>query len=40
MNDAKHDDYVPPTVTDLGRLEEITRTAGASGPNEHASNKT
>jgi hypothetical protein len=32
--------YEPPSVTDLGKLEDITRTASGSGTNEHASKKT
>ena len=32
--------YEPPSVTDLGKLEDITRTATGTGTGEHSSNKT
>ena len=32
--------YEPPSVTDLGNLEDITRTATGTGTGEHSSNKT
>jgi hypothetical protein len=32
--------YEPPSVTDLGKLEDITRAAPGTGTNEHASMKT
>ena len=34
------DDYEAPTVTDLGRLEDITKTAMGSGPTEMQGGKT
>jgi hypothetical protein len=32
--------YEPPSVTDLGNLEDITRAAKGSGTNEMQANKT
>jgi hypothetical protein len=38
--DTSRESYEPPTVTDLGRLEDITRSGSAMGGFEMKGNKT
>jgi hypothetical protein len=38
--ETQKETYQPPSVTDLGKLEDITRTADGTGPKEKAASKT
>jgi hypothetical protein len=38
--ETQRDAYQPPSVTDLGKLEDITRAADGTGPKEKSATKT